>query len=150
VTDKGMGGAKSQAPAKGPERMPDFDLKDPAGHEFTSAQFRGKVLLLDFWGTWCAPCKQEIPGYERLYRRYKDRGFVVIGIAADSDPALVAEFAKKLKITYPLLINGMDVQKYGVEGLPETMLIDRNGVIRKKVVGFEYTEAFESALLELL
>ena len=91
-----------------------------------------------------------MPGYESLYRRYKDRGFVVIGIAADSDPALVAEFAKKLKITYPLLINGMDVQKYGVEGLPETMLIDRNGVIRKRVVGFEYTEAFESALLELL
>jgi len=62
----------------------------------------------------------------------------------------VAEFAKKLKITYPLLINGMDVQRYGIEGLPTTLLVDRNGFVRKKVVAFEYTKAFEDALHGLL
>jgi peroxiredoxin len=151
VADKVAAGVnQAHSSASTLERMPDFNLRDTDGHEVTSAQFRGKAILLDFWGTWCAPCKQEMPGYEELYQRYKDRGLVVIGIAADSDPSLVAEFAKKLKITYPLLINGMDVQRYGVEGLPTTMLIDRNGFIRKKVVGFEYTAVFEIALSKLL
>jgi cytochrome c biogenesis protein CcmG, thiol:disulfide interchange protein DsbE len=91
-----------------------------------------------------------MPGYERLYRRYKDRGLVVLGISADSDAGLVARFGKKLRITYPLLINGMNVQPYGVQGLPTTMLVDREGFVRKKVVGFEETQVFESALQGIL
>jgi len=130
--------------------MPEFDLKDTAGHEVSSAQFKGKVVLLDFWATWCAPCKREMPGYESLYRRYKDVGFAVVGIAADSDPRLVSRFGKKLGITYPLLANGMDVQRYGVEGLPTTILVDRGGFVRKKVVGFEYTSVIEGDLREIL
>jgi peroxiredoxin len=142
--------AQAQAPASTLERMPDFDLRDPAGRKVSAAQFRGKVVLLDFWATWCAPCKKEMPGYEDLYRRYRDRGLVVIGISADSDPALVAKFRRRLRITYPLLINGMDVERYGVKGLPTTMLVDRNGFVRKKVVGFEETHVFESALRDIL
>ena len=150
ASKKADSGGHARPSASAPERMPDFDLKDTAGHEVSSAQFRGQVVLLDFWATWCAPCKQEMPGYERLYRRYHRRGLAVIGIAADSDAALVAKFASKLKIKYPLLVNGMDVQRYGVEGLPTTILVDRNGLIRKKIVGFEYTKVFENALRELL
>ena len=147
---KAMGSAKEQPSTTAAELMPDFVLKDTAGHEVSSKQFRGKVVLLDFWATWCVPCKQEMPGYEELYRRYRDRGLVVIGIAADSDARLVSKFGKRLKITYPLLINGMDVQKYGVEGIPTTILVDRKGFVRKKVVGFEYTQVFENALREIL
>jgi peroxiredoxin len=143
---KATGDAHAQSSANAPERMPEFDLRDTAGHEVSSKQFRGKVVLLDFWATWCAPCKQEMPGYEKLYRRYQGHGLAVIGIAADSDATVVAKFAKELKITYPLLINGMDLQRYGVEGLPTTLLVDRHGFIKKKVVGFEYTQAFETAL----
>ena len=113
------------------ERMPDFRLKDAFGREFILKQFRGKVLLVDFWATWCAPCKQEMPGYQRLSRRYKDRGLAVVGIAADSDSVAVSRFGKKLGISYPLLVNGMDVRRYGVEGLPTTILVDRKGFIRK-------------------
>jgi peroxiredoxin len=142
--------AQAQARAKTRQRMPDFDLKDSAGHDVSSAQFRGKVVLLDFWATWCGPCKKEMPGYERLYRRYKDRGLVVIGISADSDAGLVAKFGRQLGVTYPLLINGMDVQRYGVKGLPTTILVDRDGFVRKEVVGFEETEVFERALRDLL
>ena len=109
--------ATQQKPADVPERMPEFDLKDTAGREVSSAQFMGKVVLLDFWATWCAPCKREMPGYENLYRRYKSRGLVVVGIAADSDPRVVSRLGRKLGITYPLLVNGMDVQRYGVEGV---------------------------------
>ena len=147
---KATGDARAQPSASTPGRMPDFHLKGTSGREVSLSQFRGKVLLVDFWATWCAPCKKEMPGYEDLYRRYRERGLVVIGIAADSDPALVAKFAKKLKITYPLLINGMDVQRYGIEGLPTTILVDRNGVIRKRVVGFEYTQVIDSDLREML
>jgi thiol-disulfide isomerase/thioredoxin len=151
VTDKkATGDGPAQPSASAPGRMPAFHLRDMAGHEVSSAQFQGKVVLLDFWATWCAPCKQEMPGYEKLYRRYRDRGLVVIGIAADSDATLVSKFAKQLKITYPLLISGMDVQRYGVEGLPTTLLVDRRGFVKKKVVGFEYTEPFENALRGLL
>ena len=132
------------------EQMPPFDLKGTSGREVSSAQFRGKILLIDFWATWCGPCKKEMPGYENLYRRYKGKGLQVVGIAADSDPALVAKFGKKLGITYPLLINGMDVQRYGVLGLPTTILVDQHGAVRTKVVGFEYTAVFETALKGLL
>src|SRR5579864_886827 len=62
-----------QSAASAAERMPAFSLKDTAGHEVSSAQLRGKIVLLDFWATWCGPCKQEMPGYERLYREYHDR-----------------------------------------------------------------------------
>jgi peroxiredoxin len=137
-------------PAVALERMPHFKLKDTAGREFSLSDFRGKVLLVDFWGTWCAPCKTEMPGYERLYRKYKERGLVVIGIAADDDAAEVSRFGRKLGISYPLLINGMNVQQYGVEGLPTTILVDRNGLVRKKVVGFEYTQVFDEALRGIL
>lgn len=137
-------------PANAPERMPEFDLKDTAGRKVSSAQLRGKVVLLDFWATWCAPCKREMPGYEDLYRRYKNRGLAVVGIAADSDPRVVSRFGRRLGITYPLLVNGMDVQRYGVEGLPTTILVDRSGLVTKKVVGFEYTAVIERDLRPLI
>jgi thiol-disulfide isomerase/thioredoxin len=149
TTTKAAGQAQTQ-PASSPERMPEFDLKDTAGHDVSAAQFKGKVVLLDFWATWCAPCKKEMPGYETLYRRYKDRGVAVVGIAADSDPRLVSGFGKTLGITYPLLVNGMDVQRYGVEGLPTTILVDRAGIIQEKVVGFEYSSVIETDLREIL
>jgi thiol-disulfide isomerase/thioredoxin len=146
---KATGEARAQ-PASAPERMPEFDLKDTSGRSVFSAQFRGRAVLVDFWATWCAPCKREMPGYESLYQRYKDLGFAVVGIAADSDPRVVSRFGKKLGVTYPLLVNGMDVQRYGVEGLPTTILVDRTGLVRKKVVGFEYTSVIESDLRDIL
>ena len=142
--------APSPGPTPARKRMPAFALKDTAGRQVSLTDFRGKVLLVDFWATWCAPCKTEMPGYERLYRTYKDRGFAVVGIAADSDPKLIAEFGKMLGVTYPLLVNGMNVARYGVQGLPTTILVDRNGIIRKQVIGFEYTRVFENALRAIL
>jgi peroxiredoxin len=132
------------------ERVPDFSLPDTSGRTVALRQFQGKVILLDFWATWCGPCKKEMPGYEDLYRRYKSRGLVVIGIALDSSPAQVRRFAKEYGITYPLLINGMNVDRYGVLGIPATILADRQGIVRKKVVGYEEGKFFEDALEELL
>ena len=135
-------------------RLPDFSVRDLAGREISSADLRGKVVLIDFWATWCQPCKQEMPGYQKLVDRYGSRGLAVIGfkfdIMMDTEDPLT--FAKKIGVHYPLAVaSNVIKQKFGgIEGLPTTMLYDRQGVLRKKVIGFEYTGAFESDLKPLL
>lgn len=135
-------------------RLPDFSVKDLQGGALTSAALRGKVVLVDFWATWCAPCKKEMPGYQMLLDRYGARGLAVIGLKADMmrDAENPVHFAKKIGVRYPLAVATADLrQKFGgIEGLPTTMLYDRVGVLRKKVIGFEYTSVFEEELKKLL
>ena len=135
-------------------RLPDFSVKDLRGREISSADLGGKVVLIDFWATWCQPCKQEMPGYQKLVDIYGSRGFAVIGFKFDTmmdmeDPSL---FAKKIGVRYPLAVAPDDLkQKFGgIEGLPTTMLYDSQGILRKKVIGFEYTNVIESELKPLL
>jgi thiol-disulfide isomerase/thioredoxin len=135
-------------------RLPDFSVKDLQGREISSSDLRGKVVLIDFWATWCQPCKKEMPGYQKLLDRYGPRGFVVLGFKFDTmmdteDPVL---FGKRMGVRYPVAVASDELkQKFGgIEGLPTTMLYDRDGVLRKKVIGFEYTDAFETALTGLI
>ena len=135
-------------------RLPDFSVKDLQGNTISSADLRGKVLLVDFWATWCQPCKKEMPGYQKLLNQYGSRGFVVIGFKFETmmdteDPIL---FAKKIGVRYPLAVAPDELkQKFGgIEGLPTTLLYDRQGILRQKVVGFEYTEVIEAAVKPLL
>jgi thiol-disulfide isomerase/thioredoxin len=134
--------------------LPDFTLKDLQRHEISSADLRGKVVLIDFWATWCGPCKKEMPGYQKLLDRYGSRGFAVVGFKFDTmaDTEDPAQFAKKIGVSYPLAVAPDELKRKfgGIEGLPTTMLYDRKGVLRKKVVGFEYTDAFESAINSIL
>jgi thiol-disulfide isomerase/thioredoxin len=135
-------------------RLPEFSAKDLEGHTISSADLRGKAVLIDFWATWCEPCKKEMPGYQRLADHYGTKGFAVVGfkatMMADTEDPL--EFARKMGVHYPLVIATDDLmQKFGgLEGLPTTLLYDRQGVLRKKVIGFEYTDVFESELKQLL
>lgn len=135
-------------------RLPDFAVKDLQGRELSSADLRGKVVLVDFWATWCQPCKKEMPGYQKLFDKYGSHGFAVIGLKFDvmRDTENPVQFARKIGVEYPLAVASEDIkQKFGgIPGLPTTMLYDRQGVLRKKVIGFEYTENFESALKSLL
>jgi thiol-disulfide isomerase/thioredoxin len=135
-------------------RLPDFSVKDLQGRDISSADLRGKVVLIDFWATWCQPCKKEMPGYQKLLDRYGSRGFAVVGFKFDTmrdmeDPLL---FAKKLGVRYPLAVATDDLkQKFGgIVGLPTTLLYNREGILRQKVIGFEYTNAIESELNPLL
>ena len=134
--------------------LPDFSVKDLQGHPVSSADLRGKVVLIDFWATWCQPCKREMPGYQSLADRYGSNGFLVIGFKFDTMPDMEdpLQFAKGIGVHYPLAVATDDLkQKFGgVEGLPTTMLFDRQGVLRFKVIGFEYTDNVESALKPLL
>jgi cytochrome c biogenesis protein CcmG, thiol:disulfide interchange protein DsbE len=163
-----LGLAGCQQPAAGPSpsreisvaagdigsSMPEFSVKDLEGRPVSSADLRGKVVLIDFWAMWCQPCTQEMPGYQKLMDRYGPQGFAVIGFKFDTmkdteDPIL---FAKKLRVHYPLAVASDDVKNKfgGILGLPTTMLYDRQGVLRKRVIGFEYTDAIESELKPLL
>jgi thiol-disulfide isomerase/thioredoxin len=135
-------------------RLPDFSVDDLHGHLLSSADLRGKVVLVDFWATWCQPCKKEMPGYQKLEDRYGSRGFVVIGFKFDTMPDMEdpLQFAKEIGVHYPLAVATDDVKATfgGIEGLPTTMLYDREGVLRNKIIGFEYTDNIESALKPLL
>src|SRR5437764_11719779 len=119
-------------------RLPDFSVNDLRGRALSSADLRGKVVLIDFWATWCQPCKKEMPGYQKLLDRYGSRGFAVIGFKFDvmRDTEDPIQFAKKIGVNYPLPIASDEIkQKFGgIPGLPTTMLYDRQGILRKKVV----------------
>jgi len=135
-------------------RLPDFSVQDLQGHEISSANLRGKVVLIDFWATWCEPCKKEMPGYQKLLDRYGSHGFAVVGFKFDmmmdtEDPVL---FAKKNGVRYPLAVATEDLkQKFGgIQGIPSTLLYDRQGILRNKIIGFEYTDVIESELKPLL
>lgn len=134
--------------------LPEFYVKDLRGREISSVDLRGKVVLIDFWATWCQPCKKEMPGYQKLLNLYGSRGLTVIGFKFDTmaDTENPVHFAKRIGVRYPLAVASDELkQKFGgIDGLPTTMLYDRQGVLRKKIVGFEYTNALEAALKPLL
>jgi len=117
---------------------PDFTLQTPGGQEVTLSKLKGKVILLDFWATWCAPCRESIPHLIQLYKTYQKDGLEVIGMNLDrGDMDTVQHFVKSMDIPYPIVITSQDVERsYGVTGLPTTILIDREGKIREKIVGF--------------
>jgi thiol-disulfide isomerase/thioredoxin len=135
-------------------RLPEFSIRDLQGREISSTDLRGKVVLIDFWATWCQPCKKEMPGYQKLLNHYGSRGFAVIGFKFDTmmDAENPFQFAKKIGVHYPLAVAPDELkQKFGgIEGLPTTMLYDRQGILRKKVIGFEYTDVIEADLKPLL
>jgi thiol-disulfide isomerase/thioredoxin len=134
--------------------LPEFSVKDLHGHEISSADLRGKVVLIDFWATWCQPCKKEMPGYQKLLDRYGSRGMAVVGFKFDTmkDMEDPVQFAKRIGVRYPLAAAADDLkQKFGgIEGLPTTLLYDRDGILRNKIIGFEYTDIIESELKPLL
>jgi thiol-disulfide isomerase/thioredoxin len=129
-------------------------VKDLQGRELSSADLRSKVVLIDFLATWCEPCKQEMPGYQKLVDLYGPRGFTVVGfkfndIEDTEDPV---QFAKKIGVRSPPAVasDGLRQKCSGIEGLPTTVLYDRHGVLRNKVSGFEYADVIESEIKPLL
>jgi peroxiredoxin len=130
-----------------------FTLQDIRGKPFALSHYKGKVILLDFWATWCPPCRRQIPGLIELHNRYRTRGFTVIGVSMDESASDAKRFAKRLKISYPILIGaGRDDLEpaFGTLALPTSFLIDRDGRICRKHDSFTPQEQFEREIVPLL
>jgi cytochrome c biogenesis protein CcmG/thiol:disulfide interchange protein DsbE len=116
---------------------PEFSLTDLNGQKLNLSIYRGKVVLLDFWATWCGPCRSEIPRFVDLQNKYRDQGLQVIGISLDDDPKPVRGFYQQFKMNYPVAIGDANLaERYGgMLGLPVNFVIDREGRIHAKHVG---------------
>lgn len=141
-------------PAPGDVQLvPDFVLKDIHGNNFRMADLKGKVVILDFWATWCPPCTVEIPWFVELYDSYRAEGLEIVGVAMDDEGlAAVKPFAEQYKMNYRVLLGNDSVATLfgGVYGLPTTFIIDREGRIRDKHVGLVSRSVFEEAVKKLL
>jgi peroxiredoxin len=135
------------------ELAPDFALKNLKGHKVRLTDFGGKVVLLNFWATWCPPCRVEIPHLKELYAKYQDKGLEVIGISLDlAGEEVVKIFVERNQISYSILLGDerIAVDYGGILGIPTSFLIDRQGKIRQKLVGLQSKEVFEEAVKGLL
>src|ERR1700676_5501976 len=142
----------SQTPPQLGQPAPDFTLTDSAGSSVTLSAYKGKVVLLDFWATWCGGCKVEIPWYMEFQKKYKASGLSVIGVSMDEDGwKSVKPFLEKQQVNYPVVIGNPDLAKrYMVDAMPMTLLIDREGKIAASHVGMVDKGAFEGEIRVLL
>jgi len=134
------------------QKAPDFTLQDIDGNPVTLSDFEGKVIILDFWATWCGPCRMEIPGFVDLQDRYAD-DVVIVGVSLDQGgPADVVPFAKEYNINYPVVYgNGNVVQQWGgIRGIPTTFVIDRDFRVQRKYVGYQSHTVFEKDIQDLM
>jgi peroxiredoxin len=133
---------------------PDFTLHAMAGPNTRLQELRGKVVMVNFWATWCGPCRQEMPHLNRLHEKYSRSGFVLLGVNVDDDPRNAAAVAAKLGIQFPVLLDTDKKisDKYELQTMPSTFLIDRDGKVRYVHRGYlsGYEEQYEKQIRELL
>lgn len=142
---------------------PNFTLKDTSGHPVSLSDFKGKAVIVDFWATWCAPCKIEIPWLEKFKDEYGAQGLQILGISEDNldlenkaelakEKQAIADKAKDLKINYPVLIDDANVSTPygGVDGLPTTFFIDRTGKVVASTVGLAPRDQIEANIKKAL
>jgi cytochrome c biogenesis protein CcmG/thiol:disulfide interchange protein DsbE len=145
--------AQSVKASKDRKEAPDFQLKDVNGKVVRLSDFKGKAVVVDFWATWCGPCQIEIPWFMDFERKYKDQGFVMIGVAMDDEGwKVVKPFVEQMKMNYRVVMgNDMTADLYGgIDALPTTILIDRDGKIAGTHVGLAGKEEFQDAIEKLL
>jgi len=132
---------------------PEFALMDINGNERKLSDYKDKVVILDFFATWCPPCRDEIPHFIDLYTKYKDQGLEIIGVALDwNGKRVVPAFSEENGINYTVLLGDKKVPDLygGIDAIPTTFILDKEGNIRKKYIGYKEKEVFEKHIKELL
>lgn len=133
---------------------PDFTLRSMDGHNLRLGEQRGHIVMINFWATWCGPCRQEMPHLNRLYEKYRGSGFVVFGVNVDEDVRNVAAIAQKLALKFPVLpdTDKKVSKQYDLSAMPSTVLIDRDGRVRYVHRGYRdgSEDMYEKQIRELL
>ena len=134
-------------------QAPEFALPDLDGKIVKTADFKGKVVILDFWATWCGPCRMEVPHFVALQSKYGNQGLEIVGLSLDKGGAGdVKPFVKEFNVNYTMLIanDGTASQYGGITGIPTTFVLDKNGKIVKRFLGYTDPEVFEETIKPLL
>lgn len=140
-------------PAADRQQAPDFELKDANGATVSLSDYRGKVVILNFWATWCGPCKMEIPWFVEFEQKHKDRGFAVLGISMDEGGwETVKPFLERVRVNYRILLGTDSVAMLygGIESIPTSFVIDGSGKIANVHIGLVSKEDYESDIEALL
>ena len=146
-----LGAAAPRAPTT---LAPDFTLRTLDGQKLRLGEQRGQVVLVNFWATWCGPCRQEMPHLNKLYEKYKSSGFVLLGVNVDDDTRQAAGVADKLGVKFPVLPDADKrvSRQYDLSAMPSTVLIDRDGKVRFLHRGYQsgYEDTYDKQIRELL
>ena len=131
--------------------MPDFTYRQVDGQVWRLKDHRGQVVLLNFWATWCPPCREETPGLVKIQSEFRDQGFTVAGVAMDEDQKAVPAFVQRFRITYPVLFPPQDAAlANSVESLPTSLLIDKSGNVARTYVGAVSPSVFAADIRHVL
>ena len=144
-------GSSSPVATAGTAAAPPFTLPDINNKQVSLSDFKGKIVILDFWATWCPPCKREIPDFIDLQKEYGSKGVQIVGIGLD-DPGKLRAFARQNGMNYPVLLGTQDLalEYGGIQGIPTTFIIDRSGKIVSKFEGYRPRQVFEDEIKKLL
>ena len=133
---------------------PDFTLKSRSGENLKLSEFRGDVVLINFWASWCGPCRQEMPLLDQLYQRYNPVGFTILGVNVEENSDQAMQLLKEVPVSFPILFDTQNkVSKlYHLVGMPSTMIVDRDGNIRFQHFAYlpGYEKKYEEQIKELL
>lgn len=136
------------------EPAPDFALKSAGGQNLRLSEYRGEVVMINFWATWCGPCRQEMPLLDELYDRYQRVGFRLLGVNIDDNRQQAMRMAEELDVSFPVLFDSDKAvsEQYRVEAMPVTVLVDRNGTVRYVHHGYQpgYEQHYLTEIRELL
>jgi len=135
-------------------KMPEIGLKDLAGKPVSAAALAGKVVVIDFWATWCAPCREELPVLQRLFKKYAAQGLVVVGVSVDKEADNIKQFLQKMPLSFPIVHDAAHsvTGKYAPPRMPSSYIVDRKGIVRYVHGGYRSDDAaeFEKQIQALL
>lgn len=150
----GVAGSAHGKPPEIGSVAPDFTLRSSTGKSLKLSEYRGRVVMINFWATWCSPCRQELPHLERLYGQYRKAGFMLLGVSIDDHPKAAQAMARQLGVRFPVLFDSAKQvsKRYDVDAMPSTLIVDRDGRVQYLHRGYRAgtEQQYEARIREIL